>query len=652
MPRTPAMALGNLTAGSGTLSPLTADLHRGLTAVAFFASISLVSSSSLFLYLSYKLARWRIRASMRERTEREAAVDLQTVDLSLGLAPQHFGGVEEERLRQATLVQRRQRRRSPNQFLLLVYNLFLADTLQAIAFFLNAVWVAQDGVFVGTPACFIQGWLVSTGDLASSCFIFAIAVHTYLSVVRRYKPRQWALNLTIVGLWVFVYGMTIMGLAVTRNGASGGGYYVRASAWVRFSSSGLGLAGGSAFLSASVLREMLTSVLQCWINIAYEKYRLLNHYLFIFISLASTSLTYLLIFFHLRSQNQLGGSVVRSGGFSHSSRPSVVTLNESDSVHRPATAKDSQSSLHDIRRAALPSSRSQSAFNAADFSSSNPKSSYLSTTEAYAPDPEPGVEARRTQTRRQPHADLQGQAGYHPAFLLYPIIYVVCTLPLAVGRIATMAGLDVPYWYFCLSGALITSNGWLDCLLWGMTRRSLIFGSADDMDEESTGLDTFAFMRTPRGRQFGNMVWVQGAASFSLQPRQDAGRGAADDRWGGLGLFGIGIGKRKGVRLDGSELGGGRHGHGHGHGRSVSQESLRGADPTPRNERGDMAIQLDLVTSVVVEQDASSRDAAERYRRMHGLTASSSRKPSESVAAAGESDKEGRDMHFITGRFE
>jgi hypothetical protein len=220
---------------SGTLSPLTPDLHHGLTAVAFFASISLVSSSSLFIYFTYKLIRWRIKASRRERKEREAEAASQAVDLSLGLAQRHFANVEEDRYQPAAPLPSKRPRRSPNQFLMLVYNLFLADTLQATAFFINAVWVAQDGIFVGTPACFLQGWLVSTGDLSSSCFIFAIAIHTYLSVVRNYKPPQWALYLTILGLWAFVFGMTIIGIAVTQNGAGAGGYYVRASAWVSFS---------------------------------------------------------------------------------------------------------------------------------------------------------------------------------------------------------------------------------------------------------------------------------------------------------------------------------------------------------------------------------------------------------------------------------
>ncbi|KAL1899584.1 hypothetical protein Sste5346_002986 [Sporothrix stenoceras] len=75
-----------------------------------------------------------------------------------------------------------------------------------------------------------------------------------------------------------------------------------------------------------------------------------------------------------------------------------------------------------------------------------------------------------------------------------------------------MAGAEVPLSYFCAAGALITSNGWLDVLLWGSTRRSIVFG---DVGEENVGISTFTFMRTPPNRRFGNMVWVEGGVNGS-----------------------------------------------------------------------------------------------------------------------------------------
>lgn len=117
------------------------------------------------------------------------------------------------------------------------------------------------------------------------------------------------------------------------------------------------------------------------------------------------------------------------------------------------------------------------------------------------------------------------QFDHHPAFLVYPLIYVVCTLPLAMGRVGTLAGADVPYWYFCMAGALITSNGWLDVLLWGTTRHTIVFGPIDNAD--ALGLETFTFMRTPPQRQYGNIVWVQGATESDHSNRGGGRSGAA-----------------------------------------------------------------------------------------------------------------------------
>ncbi|KAK3365416.1 hypothetical protein B0H63DRAFT_540128 [Podospora didyma] len=87
-----------------------------------------------------------------------------------------------------------------------------------------------NGIDVHTRTCVAQGWLVSTGNLASSCFITAIAVNTYLAVVRNYTPPQWALHFTVVGLWVFDYLLAILGPLMTSNGREAGGFYVRAHA--------------------------------------------------------------------------------------------------------------------------------------------------------------------------------------------------------------------------------------------------------------------------------------------------------------------------------------------------------------------------------------------------------------------------------------
>ncbi len=59
--------------------------------------------------------------------------------------------------------------------------------------------------------------------------------------------------------------------------------------------------------------------------------------------------------------------------------------------------------------------------------------------------------------------------------MAYPIVYVVCTLPLVKARLTAMAGKPVSFVELCVAGSMITSNGWLDVLLYSLTRSSSIF---------------------------------------------------------------------------------------------------------------------------------------------------------------------------------
>lgn len=89
--------------------------------------------------------------------------------------------------------------------------------------------------------------------------------------------------------------------------------------------------------------------------------------------------------------------------------------------------------------------------------------------------------------------------------ILYPIVYVVCTAPLAIGRIAALAGNDVSLGYFCVAGSMIACNGWLDVLLYATTRADIVFTSYPPSD--SIGLETFAFMG--KGHTFGTITTVE-----------------------------------------------------------------------------------------------------------------------------------------------
>ncbi|CZT25255.1 uncharacterized protein RCC_10984 [Ramularia collo-cygni] len=59
----------------------------------------------------------------------------------------------------------------------------------------------------------------------------------------------------------------------------------------------------------------------------------------------------------------------------------------------------------------------------------------------------------------------------------YPLIYVICTLPAVVVRLSIMAGASVGVNHLIFVGVMMASNGWLDVILYSVTRYSLIFGS-------------------------------------------------------------------------------------------------------------------------------------------------------------------------------
>lgn len=237
-----------------SIIPLPPNLRRGLIAITVLALVSFISSAALFLYLTYKLVVWRffIRRRQSHRPsdqppQRPRRASQQTTDFTLGIDGIFTEGdlarqasrasAEDDHLQhqprtQPDVPRPEDKSPPPNQFLVLIYNLLLADMHQSMAFLLNATWLRRDGVVVGTSTCFAQGFFVSTGDLSSSMFITTIAVHTYLSVVRRRRPCQRLLYLIVVANWLFVYLISLVPIAATRNGYNVGGFFVRAGAWV------------------------------------------------------------------------------------------------------------------------------------------------------------------------------------------------------------------------------------------------------------------------------------------------------------------------------------------------------------------------------------------------------------------------------------
>ncbi|KAF2478398.1 uncharacterized protein BDR25DRAFT_390573 [Lindgomyces ingoldianus] len=76
---------------------------------------------------------------------------------------------------------------------------------------------------------------------------------------------------------------------------------------------------------------------------------------------------------------------------------------------------------------------------------------------------------------------------------IYPIVYVGLTLPLAASRMALYAHRSVPEWAWVFAGTLMTSSGWVDCVLYAVTRRALLkeeFKSSSGHSRHSYGEGT------------------------------------------------------------------------------------------------------------------------------------------------------------------
>lgn len=164
-------------------------------------------------------------------------------------------------------------------------------------------------------------------------------------------------------------------------------------------------------------------------------------------------------------------------------------------------------------------------------------------------------------------------SGHHPAFLIYPCIYSFTGTPLILGSL--IPALERNVYFMTTAGSLFALTGLLDTILWSSI---ILFSKKEDL--AYAGLDQFSFVRTPEGRTLGNIVLVQGGGGGGGQGNND--RRSKRQSWQSK--------KDKGWwRL---------------RERNSSQISISRAWNTDQ-ERGSYGIQMEVVTSVVVESEGS-----------------------------------------------
>lgn len=174
-------------------------------------------------------------------------------------------------------------------------------------------------------------------------------------------------------------------------------------------------------------------------------------------------------------------------------------------------------------------------------------------------------------------------SGHHPAFLIYPCIYTLTGTPLILGSL--IPSLERNPHFMGSAGTLLAATGLLDTILWSSI---ILFSKREDLT--NTGLDQFSFMRTPEGRTLGNIVFVQGGdQADDRRPRRQSWHSRKDKGWWRLG-----------DRASGSP--------------SIFREY------GPEHDDGNRGIQMQVVTSVVVEAESSmnhSRNMSREQREMY-----------------------------------
>ncbi|KAL4779045.1 G protein-coupled glucose receptor regulating Gpa2-domain-containing protein [Aspergillus varians] len=308
----PRLAYTDHDTGGGNIDPLQESHRRGLIAIFIMAILSTVASIVLISFVTYRLIFWRSNY-------------------------QRYIGY--------------------NQYIILIYNLVIADLQQSLGFLICTKWYASNKMASNTAACFLQGFWLQIGDPASGIFVLAIALHTFYLVALGRKLSYRVFVTIVIGLWVFVAILVIIPIA-----AHGSDVFVPSGAW-------------------------------CWISESYEPMRLWTHYVWIFFAEFGTVVIYAILWFQLRRRIKQSAIL----GSSH---------------------------IESLKR-------------------------------------------------------LRRVVGY---MIIYPIAYLVLSLPLAAGRMATAQGNTPSTVYFCIAGALITSSGLVDVLLYTLTRKSLILESEPSAD--------------------------------------------------------------------------------------------------------------------------------------------------------------------------
>ena len=164
------------------IDPLPSHHRKGLIAVSVMAILSFIATVVLISFVTYRMLFWRSSYT------------------------RYIGY---------------------NQYIVLIYNLVLADLQQSLAFLICLKWIADDKISADTAGCFLQGLWLQIGDPESGLFVLAIAIHTFLLVALGIKLSHRVFVIFVVSIWAFVVLLVIIPL-----GTYGRFVLIPSGAWV------------------------------------------------------------------------------------------------------------------------------------------------------------------------------------------------------------------------------------------------------------------------------------------------------------------------------------------------------------------------------------------------------------------------------------
>jgi len=94
--------------------------------------------------------------------------------------------------------------------------LLVSDILQSIGTLMNSKWLQSNGVILG-GFCSAQGAIKNVGNLGISLWTLVLAIHTFVILFLRWNPRDWALYATLIGVWLLIGFIAMIGPAAIQK---------------------------------------------------------------------------------------------------------------------------------------------------------------------------------------------------------------------------------------------------------------------------------------------------------------------------------------------------------------------------------------------------------------------------------------------------